>query len=57
MKKHLPKGRWTRAMLDKMPWRERSEISRYKYRGTKKFAQRRIHKMERQEAKRRSDDG
>lgn len=39
-------------MLGAMPWRERSEISRYKYRGTKKWAKRRIHKIERQQAKR-----
>lgn len=51
MKRHLPKGRWTRAMLDAMSWRERSEISRYPYRGTKKWAKRRIHKIERQQSK------
>jgi hypothetical protein len=39
-------------MLEKMSWTELSEISRYPYRGSKKRAQRRIHKMERQQAKR-----
>jgi hypothetical protein len=51
MKRHLPRGRWTRELLDAMPWRELAEISRYRYRGTKKWAKRRIHKMERQQAK------
>ncbi len=51
MKRHLPRGRWSRAILEAMPWRERSEISRYKYCGTKKWAKRRIHKIERQLAK------
>lgn len=51
MKRHLPRGRWTRELLEKLPWRELAEISRYRYRGTKKWAKRRIHKMERQQAK------
>ena len=38
-------------MLTDMPWRQLSEIARYPYRGTKKRAQRRIHKIERQQAK------
>jgi hypothetical protein len=52
MKRHLPRGRWTRELLNSLPWRELAEISRYRYRGTKKWAKRRIHKMERQAAKR-----
>ena len=39
-------------MLERMPWHERTEISRYKYRGTKKWAKRRIHKLERAQARR-----
>lgn len=38
-------------MLEAMPWGERWEISRYRYGGTKKWAKRRIHKIERQQAK------
>lgn len=47
MKNHLPKGRWTRELLAALPWRELSEISRYRYRRSKKLAKRRIHKLER----------
>jgi hypothetical protein len=56
MKRHLPRGRWTEAMLETMPWGERWEISRYRYGGTKKWAKRRIHKIERQQAKGQVDD-
>jgi hypothetical protein len=51
MKRHLPRGRWTQELLSKMSWRELSQISRYRYRRSKKSAKRRIHKIERQEAK------
>lgn len=52
MKRHLPKGRWTRDLLDSLPWRELSEIARYPWGGSKKRAKRRIHKIERAEGKR-----
>lgn len=47
MRRHLPKGRWTKELLDRLSWRELSEIARYPYRGSKARAKRRIHKLER----------
>lgn len=38
-------------MLLRMSWKQRSEIARYFYRRSKKRAKRRIHKIERSEAK------
>lgn len=43
-------------MLATLSRRERTEISRYRYGGTKKWAKRRIHKIERQQAKGQVDD-
>jgi hypothetical protein len=51
VKRHLPRGSWTRELLESLPWRRLSEISRYPYQGSKKRAKRRIHKLERQSAK------
>lgn len=50
MKRHLPKGRWTRELLEAMNWRELSAIARYPYGGSKARAKRRIHKLERARA-------
>lgn len=52
MKRHLPKGRWSRDTLANLPWRELSAISRYPYRRSKAGAKRRIHKLERAAADR-----
>lgn len=51
MRQHLPRGRWTRELLESLSWRELVEIARYPYRGSKKRAKQRIHKLERVEAK------
>lgn len=51
MKRHLPKGRWTREVLADLPWRQLSEISRYPYRHSKARAKARIHKLDRAGAK------
>ena len=51
MKRHLPPGRWTRELVEALPWRQQAEISRYPFRGSKKRAKRRIHKLDRQAAK------
>jgi hypothetical protein len=51
VRRHLPRGRWTQEVLEVLPWRELTEISRYRYQGTKKWAKRRIHKIERQQDK------
>lgn len=51
MKRHLPRGRWTRETLDGLPWKQLSAISRYRYRRSKALAKRRIHKLERADAK------
>jgi len=52
MKRHLPRGRWTRETLAGLPWRELSAISRYPYRRSKVGAKARIHKLDRAAAKR-----
>lgn len=52
MKRHLPKGRWSRDALAGLPWRELAEIARYPWRGSKKRAKRRIHKLDRAQAAR-----
>lgn len=51
MKRHLPRGRWTTERLADLGWHELAEIGRYYYRRSKKRAQRRIHKIERQQAR------
>lgn len=56
MKRHLPKGRWTRELLDGMPWRQLAEIARYPYRRSKAGAKKRIHKIERAQARKEIDD-
>lgn len=55
MKRHLPRGRWTRERLSGLPWRELSAISRYPYRRSKAAAKHRIHKLERAQARREID--
>jgi hypothetical protein len=56
MKRHLPKGRWTQELLSAMPWRELAAIARYPYRRSKRHAKRRIHKIERVQARKEIDD-
>lgn len=56
MKRHLPKGRWSRETLSGLPWRELTAISRYPYRHSKARAKARIHKLERAAAKREIED-
>lgn len=51
MKRHLPRGRWTRDALAGLPWRQLAAISRYPYRNSKKRAKKRIHKLERAAAR------
>lgn len=56
MKRHLPRGRWTRERLADLPWRELAAIARYPYRRSKAAAKRRIHKLERAKARRERND-
>lgn len=57
MKRHLPRGRWTRDTLADLSWRQLAEISRYPYRRSKAAAKARIHKLERAEARRQIREG
>ncbi len=55
MKRHLPRGRWDTELLSGLSWRELSEISRYPYRRSKAGAKRRIHRLDRRQARRQCD--